>query len=64
MRERCRKVTEEKQGLEEKLAHKDEECMALKQIVVAAQKDGNINGLISAADSNLFMAKVRAPIKS
>ncbi|XP_063688864.1 liprin-alpha-2-like [Bolinopsis microptera] len=57
VRERCRKVTEEKQGMEEKLAHKDEECEALKNIVIAAQKDGNINGLISAADSNLLLSK-------
>ena len=58
VRERCRKVTEEKQSMEEKLAHKDEECEALKSIVIAAQKDGNINGLISAADSNLLLSKV------
>ncbi|KAL5270765.1 hypothetical protein ACHWQZ_G001441 [Mnemiopsis leidyi] len=57
VRERCRKVTEEKQSMEEKLAHKDEECEALKSIVIAAQKDGNINGLISAADSNLLLSK-------
>ena len=44
--------------MEEKLAHKDEECEALKNIVIAAQKDGNINGLISAADSNLLLSKV------
>ena len=60
VRERCRKVTEEKQILEEKLLHKEEECQALKQIVIlSAQKDGNINDLINAADSNLFMSKVR-----
>ena len=53
-------MTEEKQDLEEKVAHKEEECQALKQIVITAQKDGNLNGLLSAADSNLFASKVIA----
>lgn len=51
VRERCRKVTEEKQVLEEKITVKEEECSVLKQILVKASKDGNINGLISA-DTN------------